>query len=282
MAGRAGAAGLTVDIGWILVAELLALGAVVGFLAGLLGIGGGMMMVPVMTLIFTQRGVDNGMAVKMAIATSMASILFTSMSSVHAHHRLGAVRWPIARAMAPGIVAGGLLAGAGAFAILEGQGLALLFAAFIGYSAVQMMFDKKPRPGRALPGPWGQAGVGAGVGFASALLGAGGAFLSVPFMTWCNVPPRHAVGTSAALGFPIALASTAGYVVSGWSLPPALPGSLGYLYLPGLVIVALASMALAPWGARTAQRIDVLALKRLFAVLLLALAGSMLHRGLSG
>ncbi len=265
-----------------LVAELLALGTVVGFLAGLLGIGGGMMMVPAMTLILTQRGVESGLAVKMAIATSMATILFTSLSSVRAHHQLGAVRWPIARAMAPGIVVGGLLAGAGAFAVLKGQGLALLFAAFIGYTALQMMLDKKPRPGRALPGPWGQAGVGAGVGFISGLLGAGGAFLSVPFMTWCNVPPRHAVGTSAALGFPIALASTAGYLIAGRGLAPALPGAMGYLYLPALLIVALASVMLAPWGARTAQRIDVVLLKRLFAVLLLALAGSMLHRALAG
>jgi uncharacterized membrane protein YfcA len=184
--------------------------------------------------------------------------------------------------MAPGIVVGGLLAGAGAFAVLKGQGLALLFAIFIGYTAVQMLLDKKPRPGRQLPGPWGQAGVGAGVGFVSGLLGAGGAFLSVPYMTWCNVPPRHAVGTSAALGFPIALASTAGYVISGHGLAPALPGTVGYLYLPGLLIVALASVMLAPWGARTAQRIDVALLKRLFAVLLLALAGTMLHRAFDG
>jgi len=101
-------------------------------------------------------------------------------------------------------------------------------------------------------------------------------------MTWCNVPPRHAVGTSAALGFPIALASTAGYVISGHGLPPALPGTVGFLYLPGLLIVALASVMLAPWGARTAQRIDVALLKRLFAVLLLGLAGTMLHRAFSG
>lgn len=270
------------DLNPVFIAELLGLGVVVGFLAGLLGIGGGMMMVPVLSYLFVQRGVDSGLSVKMAIATSMATILFTSVSSVRAHHRLGAVRWPIARSMAPGIVGGGLLAGAGAFAVLKGQGLALLFAAFIGYTAVQMLLDKKPRPGRALPGAWAQSAVGAGIGFASALLGAGGAFLSVPFMTWCNVPPRHAVGTGAALGFPIALASTAGYVISGWSLPPALPGAFGYLYLPSLFIVALASTALAPWGARTAQRINVLALKRLFAAMLLALAGSMLHRAFAG
>ena len=269
------------DLGFTLIVELLALGAVVGFLAGLLGVGGGMMMVPVMTWILTQRNVEDGLAVKMAIATSMATILFTSLSSVRAHHRLNAVRWEVACAMAPGIIVGGLLAGAGAFSVLKGQGLALLFAAFIGYTAVQMMLDRKPRPGRELPGPWGLAGVGGGVGFISGLVGAGGAFLSVPFMTWCNVPPRHAVGTSAALGFPIAAASTAGYVISGWHLPAVLPGAVGYLYLPALGIVAAASVVLAPWGARTAQRINVVVLKRLFSLLLLGLAASMLHRGLN-
>lgn len=266
------------EIPLLLVIELLALGTVVGFLAGLLGIGGGMMMVPVMTFLLAQRGVDSGMAVKMAIATSMASILFTSISSVRAHHRLGNVRWDLTRRLAPGIVLGGLLAGAGAFSVLKGQGLALFFAAFIGYMAVNMLRNKKPKPGRDMPGAVGTGSVGAAIGFVSGLVGAGGAFLSVPFMTWCNVPPRHAVGTGAALGFPIALASTAGYVVAGWNLLPALPGASGYLYLPALVIVAAASMSLAPLGARVAQRINVLALKRLFAVMLLALAASMLHR----
>jgi uncharacterized membrane protein YfcA len=266
------------EIPLLLVIELLALGTVVGFLAGLLGIGGGMMMVPVMAFLLAQRGVDSGMAVKMAIATSMASILFTSISSVHAHHRLGNVRWDLTRRLAPGIVLGGLLAGAGAFSVLKGQGLALFFAAFIGYMAVNMLRNKKPKPGRDMPGALGTGSVGAAIGFVSGLVGAGGAFLSVPFMTWCNVPPRHAVGTGAALGFPIAAASTAGYLVAGWNLPPALPGAAGYLYLPALVIVAAASMSLAPLGARVAQRINVLALKRLFAVMLLALAASMLHR----
>ncbi len=270
------------DLSWLLVGELLALGAVAGFLAGLLGVGGGMMMVPVMTWLLAGRGVDPGLAVKMAIATSMATILFTSISSVRAHHRLGAVRWDIARRMAPGIVAGGLLAGAGAFAVLKGQGLALVFAGFIGWTALKMLRGGQPKPSRQMPGAAGTAAVGTGIGFVSGLLGAGGAFLSVPFMTWCNVPPRQAVGTSSALGFPIAAASTAGYVVAGWSLAPALPGAFGYLYLPALAVVSLASVSLAPLGARVAQRIDVALLKRLFALLLLALAASMLHRAWAG
>ncbi len=266
------------DISPLLVLELLTLGTIAGFLAGLLGVGGGMMMVPAMTLLLTQRGVPGGPAVKMAIATSMATILFTSLSSVRAHWRLGNVRWDVARAMAPGILLGGVAAGAGAFAVLKGQGLALVFASFIGYMALQMLRDKKPLPGRQMPGALATGAVGAGIGFISALLGAGGAFLSVPFMTWCNVPPRNAVGTSAALGFPIAAASTVGYVVAGWNLPAALPGAFGYLYLPALVIVSLASVSLAPLGARVAQTINVVLLKRFFSVLLLALAASMLHR----
>ena len=282
MARRAGASVLSVgsrlDIGLALVVELLALGAVAGFLAGLLGVGGGMMMVPVLTWLLTQRGVPPAMAVKMAIATSMATIMFTSLSSVRAHHRMGGVRWEIARRMAPGIVLGGLAAGAGAFAVLKGQGLALLFSAFIGYSALQMLRNRKPSAGRQMPGAPAQAAVGAGIGFASGLLGAGGAFMSVPFMVWCNVPPRQAVATSAALGFPIALANTTGYLISGRALEPALPGAFGYLYVPALVLISLASMVLAPLGARTAHRIDVTVLKRLFAVLLLVLAASMLRQ----
>ncbi len=260
------------DLSPLLIAELLVLGVVSGFLAGLLGIGGGMLMVPFLTLILGQRGVPAGMAVKMAIATSMATIIFTSLSSVRAHHARGAVRWDLARSLTPGLVGGGLLAGAGAFAVLKGQGLALIFTLFIGYSALQMLRDRKPRPGRQMPGWRGQTAAGGGIGFLSGLLGAGGAFVSVPFMTWCNVPIRQAVGTSAALGFPIALANTLGYLIGGWGLPAALPGAVGYLYLPALLLIACASVLLAPLGARAAHGMDVTKLKRVFALLLLGLA----------
>jgi uncharacterized membrane protein YfcA len=270
------------DLSPLLIAELLALGVVGGFLAGLLGVGGGMMMVPFITAILAHRQVPAALAVKMAIATSMATILFTSLSSLRAHHRLGAVRWELVRGLAPGIAGGGLLAGAGAFALLKGQGLALCFAIFISYSAVQMFVDRKPRPGRQMPGPLGQTAAGATIGFLSGLLGAGGAFVSVPFMVWCNVPIRQAVGTSAAIGFPVALAATAGYVVSGWQVAPALAGAFGYLYLPALVVVSLASVTLAPLGARVAQRTDTRRLKRIFAVLLLGLASYMLKQALGG
>ena len=265
-----------------LLAEFLALGAVTGFLAGLLGIGGGMLMVPFVTFIIASRGVESGLAVKMAIATSMATILFTSISSLRAHHKRGAVRWDLVRGIAPGIVIGSLAAGAGAFALIKGAALAVLFAVFVGFSATQMLLNRKPKPSRAIPGRLGQGAAGAGIGFLSGLVGAGGAFVSVPFMTWCNVPIHNAVATSAALGFPIALASTVGYVISGWQLPDALPGSLGYLYLPALLCIAVASVSTAPLGARVAHSLDVAQLKRVFAFMLYALAAYMVHKGLTG
>lgn len=260
----------------LFIAELLLMGSITGYLAGLLGIGGGMIQVPFLAMLLAQRGMDNAMALKSAIATAMATIVFTSIASVRAHHARGAVRWEIVRAMTPGILVGGLVAGAGLFALLKGPLLGLVFALFVGYSATQMLLDRKPKASRPLPGAAAQASVGAGIGALSSLVGAGGAFMSVPFMTWCNVPIHHAVGTAAALGFPIALASTAGYLIGGWSLPASLPGSFGYLYLPALAIVAVASVVMAPLGARTAHAMDTRAFKRLFALLLYGVA---IHMG---
>ncbi|MEY3285461.1 MAG: hypothetical protein RL500_191 [Pseudomonadota bacterium] len=264
----------------LLAVELLLLGGCIGFLAGLLGIGGGMLMVPFLTVILGNRGVPPDMAFKMAIATSMATILFTSISSVRAHHKRGAVRWDIVRGMAPGIVAGGLVAGAGIFALIRGQALVLLFVAFLTFSATQMLLDRKPKPTRTLPGWMGQSAAGTGVGLLSGLVGAGGAFASAPFMTWCNVPIHQVVATASALGFPIALANTAGYLLGSWHLPPALPGAFGVLYLPALAVIATGSVAVAPWGARAAHALNVRQLKRVFALLLYGLAAYMLWRAL--
>jgi len=265
----------------LLIGQLLLLGICIGFLAGLLGVGGGMLMVPFLTAILDQRGVEAGLAIKMAIATSMATILFTSISSVWAHHKRGAVRWKIVRNMAPGILIGGLLAGAGAFAALKGAWLALLFAAFVAFSGFQMISNKKPSPTRRMPAGASILGVGGIIGFLSGLVAAGGGFLSVPFMIWCNVSAQHAVATSAALGFPIALANTGGYVLGGWSLPSAIPGAVGYVYLPALAVLALAGVSLAPLGVRAAHAINVVQLKRLFAWVLFLLSGYMLFKGLT-
>jgi uncharacterized protein len=265
----------------VLLIELLMLGLCSGFLAGLLGIGGGMLMVPFLTWLLSKQGVSVDMAVKMAIATSMATIMFTSISSVRAHHKRGAVRWDLVRGLAPGILIGGLIAGAGIFSLLKGAWLALFFAGFVSFSAFQMLLNKKPAPSRQMPGTAGQIGAGAGIGMLSGLVGAGGGFVSVPFMSWCNVPMHNAVATSAALGFPIALANTIGYVVGGWHLAPPLPGAIGYLFMPALVVIALASVTMAPLGARAAHAMNVVQLKRAFALLLFALAAYMLYKGLA-
>jgi len=265
----------------LLIVELLALGLCTGFLAGLLGIGGGMLMVPFITIIMTARGVSPGLAVKMAIATSMATIVFTSISSVRAHHKRGAVRWDIVLKLSPGIVLGSALGSLGVFSLLKGAWLALFFAGFVGFSATQMLRNKKPAATRALPGTAGQVAAGGAIGFLSGLVGAGGGFISVPFMTWCNVAMHNAIATSAALGFPIALANTLGYVVAGQSVPGLPEGSMGYVFWPALLVIASASVLMAPLGVKAAHALPVPQLKRVFAGVLYLLAAYMLYKGLT-
>jgi len=263
----------------LLIAGLLVLGAFTGFAAGLLGIGGGMMMVPFITMILTQQAFPGEQIVKVAVATSLASILFTSIASVRAHHRRGAVRWDIVRMVAPGIVVGSVL-GAQFAAQLKGALLAALFAGFVGFSATQMLTGKKPLPSRTMPGAGGSAAAGGFVGFLSAIVGAGGGFISIPLMTLCNVPMHQAVATSAALGFPIAMAGTIGYVIAGWH--QSLPLAVGYIWLPALAAVTCASVLTAPLGAKAAHALPVASLKRIFAVILYLLAGYMVWRAMQG
>ena len=265
----------------LLIVELVVLGLCTGFLAGLLGIGGGMVMVPFIIIILSNRGVAPDLAVKMAIATSMATIIFTSLSSVRAHHRRGAVRWDIVKLLAPGIVIGAAIASLGVFALLKGSWLALVFATFVFFSATQMLLNKKPKPSRTLPGTVGTLGAGTAIGFLSGLVGAGGGFVSVPFMTWCNVAIHTAVATSAALGFPIALANALGYLVAGQGVADLPSGSIGYIYLPALGVIAAASVLMAPLGVRAAHALPVATLKRVFASMLYLLAAYMAYKGLS-
>ncbi|QHE76265.1 sulfite exporter TauE/SafE family protein [Hydrogenophaga sp. PBL-H3] len=265
----------------LLILELAVLGLGTGFLAGLLGIGGGMLMVPFITFILSTRGVEADLAVKMAIATSMATIIFTSISSVRAHHKRGAVRWDIVKGLAPGIVLGSMIASLGVFALLKGSWLAFFFAGFVSFSATQMLLDKKPKPTRTIPGTPGLLGAGGVIGFLSGLVGAGGGFVSVPFMTWCNVTIHNAVATSAALGFPIALANAVGYVIAGQGVQNLPAGAVGYIYLPALVVIACVSVLMAPLGVKAAHALPVKSLKRVFAGLLYLLAAYMLYKGLT-
>lgn len=240
-----------------------------------------MVMVPVITWILSQQGTDADLAVKVAIATSMATILFTSLSSVRAHARRGALRWDIVRRLAPGIVIGSLVSSLAVFSLLDGRVLAIVFALFVAFAATQMILNRLPSVGRDMPGAVGSTGVGGAIGFVSGLVGAGGGFVSVPVMTWCNVPIHTAIATSAALGFPIALANVLGYASSGLGSPGLPAGSVGYVWAPALAALAVSSLLTAPLGARTAHALPVGRLKQVFAAILYVLAVYMLLKGLA-
>lgn len=260
-----------------LIAGLLALGAAVGFAAGLLGIGGGMLLVPFMTMLLTAKHFPQEYIVHVAIATSLGTIMFTSISSVRAHHARGAVLWPVVKLLAPGILIGSWI-GPWIGAHMNAGALALAFALFISFSATQMLLDKKPAAHRELPQAPGMFAAGGVIGTLAGLVGAGGAFASVPFMTWCNVKIHNAVATSAALGFPIALAGTLSNIYFGMRDSDLPAGTLGYVYLPALLVISLTSVTTAPLGAKIAHSLPVKSLKKIFAVVIYTLAGYMLYK----
>ncbi|MDE2049024.1 MAG: sulfite exporter TauE/SafE family protein [Betaproteobacteria bacterium] len=258
-----------------IVVELLALGSFTGFLAGLLGIGGSLIMVPFLTWMLARQGVNSAYVVHAAIATSLATIMLSALSSLRAHHRRGAVRWDIVFALTPGILLGAYV-GSAISSHLDGRLLGLIFGGFLLFSALQMVANLRPKRVRQLPAAPGMVAAGGAIGSVAGMVGAGGGFLSVPFMTWCNVPIHNAVGTSAALGFPIALAGTVGYVVNGWHTPGMPQYTLGFVYVPALLVIAAASMSLAPLGARVAHSMDTRRLRYAFALLLTVLGTNMI------
>ncbi len=256
-------------------------GAFAGILAGLLGVGGGIVIVPMLVFLFNAQGFAPQHIMQMALATSLGSIVFTSISSFRAHHRRGAVRWPVVWSITPGILLG-TFGGTWIAAWLSTHALKVFFVCFLYYVAVQMLADYKPKPTRELPRTAGMFAAGTVIGVVSSLVGIGGGSLSVPFLAWCNVPLHQAIGTSAAIGFPIAVAGTLGYIVNGWGLSALPPLNLGFLHLPALLGIALFSMLTAPLGARLAHRLPVSRLKRIFAGFLLLVASRMAWGLLAG
>ncbi|WP_291992330.1 sulfite exporter TauE/SafE family protein [Candidatus Accumulibacter sp. ACC003] len=253
----------------------IALGLFGGFFAGMLGIGGGLVMVPTLTMMFAaQAGFPAAEVLHLALGTSMAAIIFTALASVRAHHQHGAVLWSVVVQITPGILIGTLVGTLFAGSI-PSKPLALFFTAFVCLVAAQMIFGLKPKPARELPGALGVFGVGTGIGALSALVAIGGGSLTVPFLTWCNVRVQNAIATSAAVGFPIAVGGSLGYIFNGWGHAGLPPGSLGYVYLPALLWLVPSSMLIAPLGARLAHRLPVATLKRLFAGILIVLAAKM-------
>lgn len=255
----------------------LALGGVVGYFAGLLGIGGGLVLVPVLAMLFTAQDFPADRIFHLALGTTMATIIFTSLASLRTHHAHGAVNWAVVRTITPGIIIG-TLGGATLVGTLSSHVLSIIFVAFIFYAATQMLLKISPKPSRHLPGKSGMVAAGGLIGILSSLVAIGGGLLSIPFLTLCNVKLHHAIGTAAAIGFPIAVAGTVGYVINGMMQMQPLPEySLGYIYLPALGWLILASMITAPLGARTTNATQTATLKKIFVVLLFCLGFRMLY-----
>ena len=253
------------SLAWLI---YLALGAVAGVLAGLLGIGGGLVLVAALVWLLPTQGIPPEHAVHVALATALASIVLTGLSSARAHHRRGSVLWPTVAWLVPGLVLGGWL-GSGLATALEGAWLRVFIAGYCYLAAAQMALDwPRSRLERAdAPRGPGYTAAGAGIGAVSALVGIGGGSMTVPLLVWRGVRPVRAVGTSSACGVAIALASAAGYALQG--APQGLPaGSWGYVFLPAAVGIALASVLTAPLGTRLAHRLSGPALRRVFAVFL--------------
>ena len=259
---------------------ILGLGA--GVLAGLFGVGGGLVMVPVMVYLFQTAGMPNSIVVHMAIGTSLATIMLTSLASIYAHHRHSAVLWPVFLRLTPGIVVGAMM-GAAIADVLSNQGLRRVFGIFELLIAAHMVFTPTAPPKllpdaktwRSVPGPLGMGLAGTIIGSVSAIIGIGGGTLTVPFLTWCNIPLRKAVATSAACGLPIAITGTAGFIIAGWHATTISYAS-GYVYWPAFASIGITSMLFAPVGARLAHTLPVPILRRLFALLLLGLGVRML------
>ncbi len=244
-------------------------GCLSGLLAGLFGIGGGLVIVPVVAAWFTSTGgtVPPELRMHFAIGTALGVIVFTSISSLLAHHRRGAVLWPAVVRLVPGILLGGMIGAAVADA-LSNDRLQSLFGLFVLGIAVHMLRGRLPDAHRSLPGPCGFGAAGVVIGTFSALAGIGGGVMTVPFLLWCTVPLRTAVGTAAAVTLPVAVAGAGGFVIAGWDAGAAVPGATGYVYWPAVAGIAIASVFTAPVGARLAHTLPVTGLRRAFALLL--------------
>ncbi|UJP05671.1 MAG: sulfite exporter TauE/SafE family protein [Nitrosomonas sp.] len=253
-------------------------GAFVGFFAGLLGIGGGLIIVPVLISAFTAQDFPSDRIIHMALGTTMATIIFTSAVSLRIHHQHQAVDWSIVKNITPGILLGTFLGAAWA-SVLTSAVLSIIFIIFIFYAATQMVLQFRPSPMLQMPGKFGMTVAGSIIGAASSLVAIGGGLLTVPFLALCRVKLQHAIGTAAAIGFPIAVAGTTGYIVNGFQQSEKLPDySLGYVYLPAVAWLVAASMLTAPFGARMTHSTKTALLRTIFVILLYSLGIRMLLR----
>jgi uncharacterized membrane protein YfcA len=255
---------------------LLIAGALAGTAAGLLGIGGGVIIVPVLSLVFESAGIAADTIIKVAVGTSLATIMFTAISSIWAHHQRGAVRWPLVKTMTPGVIIGSLI-GAWLADIIPGYWLTVGFIGFLMLVALQMAIGPVPA-NRQLPTTAILRGVAALVGAISSLMGIGGGALHVPYLSWYGIPVKQAIATAAAIGFPLAVTATVGFILTGLDETELPSHSLGYVNLPAFAGVVAASILFAPLGAALAHRLPDLLIKRVFALFLFLLALRMAYK----
>lgn len=258
---------------WIL--SFLLLGCAVGFMAGLLGIGGGGIMVPILTSIFLAQGIPVENVVHLALGTTMASIILTSISSIRAHNANGGVLWNVVKSMAPGIVVGTFLATL-FVSHINSLYLALFFSVFMAYVSVKMFLNKQPKVTRGLDSNGKLLLAGGGIGAISAIVSIGGGSLMVPYMIRQNVDVKKAIGTSAAIGLPISVAGTLGYIINGLASEPAASYTIGYVYFPAVLFISVTSFFIAPLGAKLTHKLNITTLKKIFSVLLMVLSIKML------
>lgn len=255
--------------------SFLTLGIASGILAGLLGVGGGLVVVPALAVLFTLEGFDASIIMHMAIGTSLATIVSTAISSIYAHQRYENIQWKIVWLLSPGLIMGALL-GTLLAKQMDSSLLKIIFASFVILVAIQMAFKLLPASKKLFPAKAILHMAGIVIGSLSSLVGIGGGSLSVPFLVWCNVSMKKAIATSAACGLPIALAGAVGFVLTGWQAPLLPSYSSGYLYWPAALAISITSVLFAPLGAKLTQHFPVLLLKRLFALFLLLVGIKML------
>ncbi len=243
----------------------LMLGAIAGATAGLLGLGGGVIIVPALYMLFSAQGIPSELVMHMAIGTSLATIIFTSLSSISAHHQQRGVEWPLVRQLLPGILLG-VVVGSLIADQLDSRTLRLFFGFFELFVAAQILFSLIPKSQRTVHSRWTYSAAGSVTGVISALLGIGGGSFIVPFLSWCGVNMRHAIATSAACAFPIALLGTVSFIWLGQaSHQQVMPWAVGYIYLPALGGILLTSLLVARLSANYAHSAPQLLLKRIFS-----------------
>lgn len=251
------------------------LGAIAGVMAGLFGIGGGLIIVPVLAILFTAQGFPAELVMIMSVATSLATIIFTSVSSVLAHHRLGSVLWDRVLILAPGIMVGAAI-GAVVADHIAGGVLRFIFIIYLLGVGVQMALQLKPKPGQQQPSKALDLGASGIMGLVSSLLGIGGGTLTVPFLVHFQTPMRNAVAIASACGLPIALVGTVGYALLGKDVSQLPDWSLGYIYMPSFLGIVLTSIYTAPIGANLAHKLPAEKLKRYFSLLLFVMAAKLI------